>query len=188
MVSSFFDRLIAWFKQQKAIPIWGWIFGILVIFSLGLLVGGGGKGQIASPAGAETDPFSTASLAFEVFFRLIIVLGLMYVFFIFLRRWQGGKTGSAKKRLSVIETLHLSPRRIMYLIRLEEREFLVGATDQAMSLIAETDDGLSVEETDEISSPLGSFSSLLRQTTDKSGARLFETQAKEKTSSSDMGV
>jgi len=56
-----------------------------------------------------------------------------------LRKWQTRRLGQVQKRLSVVETIRFSQRQAVHLIRVDSRQFLIGATDQCMSLLSEVD-------------------------------------------------
>ena len=100
----------------------------------------------------------------------IIVLILMYLFLGLLRKWQFGKRGSNKKRLRIIESVRVTPRQAMLLIKVDQREFLLGSTDQALSLITEVDpveetEMKAVEDTPQTTG-LANFSTILKQNLD----------------------
>lgn len=75
-------------------------------------------------------------------FSLLAVVGLIYFFFYILRR-----SGNHQRRifsdnrqvLGIIGRLHLSPRKIIYLVRIGEKVFAVGVDDR-IHLLATLDD------------------------------------------------
>jgi flagellar biosynthetic protein FliO len=71
--------------------------------------------------------------------KLIAVLLLIIGGAIFLRRWQvkGGLGRSG--RLSVIETVRLSPKQAIHLVKVGNQHLLIGATDQTISMLASVD-------------------------------------------------
>ncbi len=79
------------------------------------------------------------SFALDVIFKLALVLALIYGSLYLLRRWQVGAFASARRQLTVLETTRLSPRQSLHLVRVGERAWLIGATDQAVSLLAEVE-------------------------------------------------
>ncbi|MHC1782792.1 MAG: flagellar biosynthetic protein FliO [Anaerolineaceae bacterium] len=88
-------------------------------------------GENAMPA------FGSTGQLISVFLKWMAVIGLMYVAFIFLRRWQFGGTNTQIKQLSVIERLSLSQKQAILLVKVGNRKLLLGATDQSISLITE---------------------------------------------------
>jgi flagellar biosynthetic protein FliO len=83
--------------------------------------------------------WSDISLAISVMLKLALVLALIYAALYVLRRWQGGGLASARRQLAVVESLRLSPRQTLHLVRVCDRVWLIGATDQALNLLAEGD-------------------------------------------------
>ena len=72
------------------------------------------------------------------FAALLLVIGLLGGLSFVLRRW--GRAPSAGVHLSVIETLPLGQGRGMSLVRVGEKIFLVGVTNQGISLVSEIGD------------------------------------------------
>ena len=91
--------------------------------------------MMPTPPGAWAD----VSFALDVIFKLALVLALIYGSLYLLRRWQIGAFASARRQLTVLETTRLSPRQSLHLVRVGERAWLIGATDQALSLLAEVE-------------------------------------------------
>lgn len=121
-------------RSVKGFTTWLWIVILFVILAIGLLMNDplppvqGGEGGGA---------FGSTGLALSVFFRWMAVIGLVYIAFIFLRKWQGNKSGGSLKRINVVERFHLSPKQALYIVNVDGREMLVGATDSSINLIAE---------------------------------------------------
>jgi flagellar biosynthetic protein FliO len=72
--------------------------------------------------------------------KLIAVLLLIIGGAIFLRRWQV-KSGLGRfgGHLNVVETVRLSPKQAVHLVRVGKQHLLIGATDQAISMLATVD-------------------------------------------------
>ncbi len=83
--------------------------------------------------------FGSTGLALSVFFRWMAVIGFIYLGFLFLKKWKFNKTGPEHRRITVTERFHLSPKQTLLLVKTDGREFLVGATDTSIQLIAEMD-------------------------------------------------
>ena len=69
---------------------------------------------------------------------LLLVIGLLAGLSFVLRRW--GRVQSAGPHLAVIETLPMGQGRSMSLVRAGKRLFLVGVTNQGISLVSEMGD------------------------------------------------
>ncbi|HEX7555358.1 MAG TPA: flagellar biosynthetic protein FliO [Leptolinea sp.] len=163
-------QLNQWLKKFVAFPKWiqGMIiFGFIGIMALGMFfVSSGGASN-----GAQ-DPFANStSLALDVFFKLILVVGLIYVASIVLRRWKGGKSFGPSRQMKVKETIHLTPKRALHLVQINDKLFMVGSTDQSVNLISEINLSSLTELPLELnSSPVGEFESLLSSSIKKNSA------------------
>lgn len=73
----------------------------------------------------------------SVFLKLVAVVALIYLLAAFARRFKIGGTVQPGRRMVIRETLNLSPRRSLHLVQIGEQEFLIGATDQAISTLAQ---------------------------------------------------
>lgn len=93
-----------------------------------------------SPAEPLTE---TGALSFGPVFYLETLLKLVGVLLlivgsalVFRRWWLNRGFSGGKGRLAVVETVRMSPRQALHLVRVGEQYFLVGATDQSVGLIA----------------------------------------------------
>ena len=114
--------------------------------------------------GSATQPGDSTFYYLGVFLKLIGVLLLIVGGAVLLLRWQKApRKGFAPRRLAREETIRLTPKQAVHLIRVGDQHFLIGATDQAVSLISAVD--LPVEE-NAPAIPLGmDFSQLLQNVT-----------------------
>ncbi len=86
-----------------------------------------------------SDTINTASLALSVLFKLAFVILLIYVSVYLLKRWQAVKISGSSKKLSILETTHLSQRQALHLVQVGGQVFLIGATDQAISYLLQVE-------------------------------------------------
>jgi flagellar biogenesis protein FliO len=170
MKSSPNEQFLRWLKKFSGFPKWAQgliILGFMSILTLGLFfIQSGGSNSIAQ------DPFANStSLALDVTFKLILVVGLIYVASIILRRWKGGKSYSISRQMELKETIHLTSKRALHLIKVEGRLFMVGSTDMSVNLISElTQPDLTEMPQEMNSSTVGEFKTLLSSTLKKNGA------------------
>jgi flagellar biosynthetic protein FliO len=130
-------KFITWLNRQ---PRWVIVGGVVAF----LIIGAWLMSDLNSPAGGAVVPGMTADptlnstgLALGVFLRLILVVGAIYIAAMLVRRWQTGGLKHSERQLTVLETLHLSQRRSVHLIRAAEQVFLIGATDQTVTLLGQ---------------------------------------------------
>lgn len=134
--SEWSKQLTAWVKRQ---PRWMVVGGGLLLIALMVLL----LADMQSPAavagaGDGGDPYlNSTALALGVFMRLILVVIAIFFAGVVLRRWQSGGGKAAVRQLAVLETLHLSQRRAVYLVRAGQQVFLLGATDQSINLLGQ---------------------------------------------------
>jgi flagellar biosynthetic protein FliO len=104
---------------------------------LGLASLGGAAVLYAIWTGDLTSSDSLLGLGAQMFLRAGVVIGLLYLSLAVLKRWQAG--GARHRRLETLETLRLSPRQAVHLIRIDGRTLLVGASDAQINLLAQVD-------------------------------------------------
>lgn len=101
-------------------------------------------GEEAAPeAEDESSPVIGTGDLVDLLIRLAAVAALVYGAVWGLRRWMRGRGGpaSAGGRIRVLETIGLAQNRLLYVVDVQEKVLLLGATPQQLSLITEfTDD------------------------------------------------
>jgi flagellar biosynthetic protein FliO len=91
--------------------------------------------------GAMDDPLQASPFYFiGVFAKLGVVLLLILACSAVFRRWSlPVSRGEKKRQLQVIETVRLSPKQALHLVMVGDRQLLIGATDQNVSLLTSLD-------------------------------------------------
>ncbi|MBM4423033.1 MAG: flagellar biosynthetic protein FliO [Chloroflexi bacterium] len=112
----------------RADPRWRWAAAALAVV-VGLAV-------LLLLGGATSDD-SFAAAAVQAMTKTAIVLGLLFLTLAVLKRWQ--VTASRGKQMSVVETLRLSPRQALHIVRVGERTLLIGASDTQISLLTDVE-------------------------------------------------
>ena len=161
-----FNRFSSDPRLKKYYPI---LIVVLVVILFGVFMWAafGVKTSIANPqdsGGLLADP---TSITLNVAFRLFFVLAIIYFCYALYRWFLNRKINQIpQKRLSVIETVRLTPRQAVHIIRVGSQEFLVGATDQTMNLISEIE-SVPVDKSevvvDRIPVPVGGFETVFQQ-------------------------
>ncbi len=125
-------------KKLKPSQIPQWLWGLIL---LGIILAGTLLVQqlfISERVDAsEQAPLGSASLVLDWILKLAFFLSLLFVGLYFARRWQRGASGVASRRVQILESRHLSPKQAVHLISADGRTFLIGATDQSLTLLSE---------------------------------------------------
>jgi flagellar biosynthetic protein FliO len=95
---------------------------------------------LSSNAGADKsgDPLGSTPLYFAgVFIKLVVVLLLILASAVFARRWlQPGIRAASVRQMQWMESVRLSPKQALHLVSVGDQQFLIGATDQSVTLIS----------------------------------------------------
>jgi len=134
-MQNWLNSLLAGLRERKGATTWIWIIILLVVLGIGTVLGLPYE-RIDGTIANESALGSTGQLV-SVFLKWMAVIGLMYVAFIFIRRWQFGGLSTQEKQLAIIERLSLSQKQAILLVRVGNRRILLGATDQSISLLTE---------------------------------------------------
>ncbi len=165
-----------------------WVLGIMVVSvgALGLIFAWANSNlpdSSAVMADGSPDQLSSPFYFIGVFLKLLGVLLLLFGIAYFVKRWKGNPEGvqTTQNQMKVIESLRLSPRQALHLIKAGDQVFLVGATDQSLSLVSEVEvtEAL-VEEMQQPAVPstldFGKiFSNKFKQTESKDAASVFSS-------------
>ena len=83
-----------------------------------------------------------APTLFKLAMALLLIVALIYVSIIMLKKLSYGKMGKQgmSGTIEVVDRHHLSPKKQLCLIKIENKHFLVGVTDQAVNLVADVSD------------------------------------------------
>lgn len=76
-------------------------------------------------------------LALKMTGNTLAVLACLYLVLIGLRRWHTQVAAISDRQLSIVETLRLSPKQVLHLVRVGDRQLLLGASDGQVALLAE---------------------------------------------------
>lgn len=149
-------------RMRKMLSYVGYFLAVALLF--GLAWWSVAQGKQTERSEADT-PYAldTTLMIVQMVFKILLVFALMFLLFAALRKWQNWHPGGTHKRLAVIETIRLSQRQAIHLVQVDARQFLIGATDQSLTLISELDN---TEQTAAVTmsnqNQPGSFDSLVR--------------------------
>jgi len=169
MKPSLNEQILSWLKKFATFP--KWLQGLIILGIIGVLAVGMFIIQSGGSSGATQDPYANStSLALDVTFKLILVVGLIYVASIIIRRWKGGKSFGSSRKMELKETIHLTQKRALHLVQVEGRLFMVGSTDTSVNLISELTQPDFSEMSQELSSSsTGDFETLLSSSLKNNG-------------------
>lgn len=126
------ERLMAILEALRKMPRW-----VLILITLGVIVLLGVAMFFLLPESksqqGENAYINSTGLAFEVFLKLVVVVVLIIAVAIILRRLQSKNHIVNSRQINVLETVHLSPHRTLYLIKMADHHLLIGATDQNLT-------------------------------------------------------
>lgn len=145
------------------------LFAVSILITVFLFISTG-----STPEYGALEP--TPLYFFGIIAKLVAVLLLIVGGAIFLRRWQvKSGLGRYNGRLSIVETVRLSPKQAVHLVKVGNQHLLIGATDQTISMLAPIDlpsaeiqpetDPQRVEAKPEQGQPQLSFNQLLQTLT-----------------------
>lgn len=152
LLNRFKQWLAAASRKQKTQAV---LVLVGMIASLGLVISGGAAPQ--RPA-SEPSALYFAGVAVKLIGVLLLIVGCG----VLAARWaRSPHRLSRNGQMMVVESIRLSPKQALHLVRVGGQQFLVGATDQTISLISQVDLADPAEEEQPI--PIGQdFSRLLQ--------------------------
>ena len=131
------ERLMAILTALRKLPRWALILitlGVIIILGVAMFLL---LPQTPDPQ-TENSYLNSSGLAFEVFLKLGVVVLIIIVLAIIIRRMQFNGRTEQSKQIQVLETHHLSPRQTLYLVNVNDQQFLIGATDQMITNLSQT--------------------------------------------------
>lgn len=131
-----YQKWWTWFRGSSRWVQIAIITGFSVLLVLGLWLSF--TGTTDQPA---TDLVSSSAWMASVFFKLVLVLLLIIGCAIFIRKWMNSSVRSSTRQMQLTETLTLTPKRALHIVQVGKQLYLIGATDQGISLISELDEG-----------------------------------------------
>jgi flagellar biosynthetic protein FliO len=129
------EIMLARLKWWQNLPRWAQV--TVLVLAGGLFILGLALNQ-ASPAGSPApETTSMTGLWLDAAGKLVVILALIGGAALVLKHWQRSPWRTAERKIAVVETVHLAPRRAIHLVRVGGQHLLVGATDQAITLLSE---------------------------------------------------
>jgi len=106
------------------------LFAFSLLSTIGLLI-------VKSSSGSMGDPLQASPFYFiGVFVKLAVVLLLILACSAIFRRWSvPGSKVRKNQQMQVVETVRLSQKQALHIVSVGDRQLLIGATDQNVSLL-----------------------------------------------------
>ena len=137
MMNSFWSRIKSQLQER---PAAAWFVGIvLLLFIMVLVVLSRGSAASTAALTEEPGPTDTLRLIVDVILKFGIVLVLIYAFFQALQRFRPGTRKTVQGQMNVLETLKLSQQQTLYMVKVHEEIFLLGGTDQNLTMLSALD-------------------------------------------------
>jgi len=87
--------------------------------------------------------YSGSGIYFRMLFAIFIVAGMGVAVYWIGKRLCYNAAGSKKGRIEILETAYLAARKTLHIIRVGNKTFLIGSTNDSVSSIAEVSDSFS---------------------------------------------
>jgi len=132
MIANLLNAIKIWYKncspkkKQQIVLI---LLGVLATCSLLILTGS---------SDSQNDALAFTPMYYVgVFIKLIGILLLFVGGAVVFRRWQKSRSrGIFGRQMTILESIRLSPKQALHLVRVGDQHLLIGATDQAVALIS----------------------------------------------------
>ncbi|PKO03623.1 MAG: hypothetical protein CVU43_01870 [Chloroflexi bacterium HGW-Chloroflexi-5] len=126
------ERLMAIIVYLRKLPRWA-----LIGITVGAIVLLGGAMFLllpqTSPSPGDVSYVNSTGFAFSVFLKLGVVVLIIAGIAIVIRQMQVKGQATSTKLVGIIETVHLTPHRTLYLVSIDNQKILIGATDQTIT-------------------------------------------------------
>jgi flagellar biosynthetic protein FliO len=134
-MSSLLTAFRRWLETSTRKQKWTVVFtAVGLLCTVALLSMNGGSGTSRDALGSTPLYFAGALV------KLIVVLLLIVASALFARRWlQPALAGKTVRQMRLVESVRLSPKQALHLVSVGDQQFLIGATDQNVALIAQMD-------------------------------------------------
>ena len=160
------ERIMAIIVALRKLPRWALIsitVGVIVILGVAMFL----LLPQSSPSTGDVSYINSTGFAFSVFLKLGVVVLVMAGRATIIRRMQVKGQATTTKQINLIETIHLSPHRTLYLVNVENQKILIGATDQSMTTLYQLSNSENSIENNKPLEKAQNFSDLLNDAKNK---------------------
>jgi flagellar biogenesis protein FliO len=128
------ERLMAIIIALRKLPRWALIsitVGVIVILGVAMFL----LLPQSSPSTGDASYLNSTGFAFGVFLKLGVVVLIIAGLAIIIKKMQVKSQATSTKLVEVIETVHLTPHQTLYLVNVDAKRILIGATDQSLTTL-----------------------------------------------------
>jgi len=91
--------------------------------------------------------FGNNQLVYKFIFSIFLVIALGAIAFYLSRKFGPKITKLSGKKIKIIETIYLGQKKTLHLVKIGNREILIGSTNENISMLADvTDDSVNLSE------------------------------------------
>ena len=132
-------------KNKKILITVAWVGAVFLILIIVAMTGDGVDA-------AATADFNIVNMVFGTLIRLVLVLALIYGLFAIYRLFQKNGQNVHERRLQIVDTHRFSSKQAVVLMRVDQREILLGLTDHQITLLQDigSTGGVDLSNADEI--------------------------------------
>jgi flagellar biosynthetic protein FliO len=138
-MDAIWKKLLVWWNEAS--PKKRWLFIALsvgILCTLLFLMVTNSDRSTTGTLLTTTDQMDNAVYYFGIAAKTVGILFLIVGGAIILKRLQKRQQGiHSDRNLAIIESIRLSPKQALHLIRVGDKQYLIGATDQNLNLISE---------------------------------------------------
>ena len=131
---NFYQKWLNWFRTQPR-----WLQSVVIVAVCVLLVVGIWLSSQTYGEKSSSEIVNSSAWMINVLLSFVLVILLIIGSAIVARRWMLGGVQSKERRMQVLETLVLNPKRALHIVKVGDQMLLIGATDQSINLLSELD-------------------------------------------------
>mgnify|MGYP000891227972 FL=1 len=127
------EWLLSILTSLRKLPRWA-----LILISTGVVILLGFAMLFLIPQQNLSNPTTSTNptgLAFNVFLKMGVIIVILIGIAIVIRQMQSKMRVEPNKKITIIDTIHLSSHRTIHLISVDNEKILIGATDQSISTL-----------------------------------------------------
>ncbi len=94
---------------------------------------------------------------------LLLIIVIIYVSIWLMKKYSTGRMAGGGNLIAIVERRHLTPKQVLYLIKIGEKHLLIGASDSGLQKLSDIENLEIKKPQPSATSPVSKFSQALRQ-------------------------